>query len=118
MGWRLLTKSLLHRRSRIAVMAVALVLGSALVSAFLVLGGGVEQKAAGELAAYGPNLLLVPEGFDLALAVGGLEMGSVARSGRLSPDALAALGSVAGVEGYAPFLYGIGEIKGQPTVGA
>ncbi len=67
MGWRLLAKSLLHRRRRIAVMWLALLLSSALVSAFLVLGGGVEQKAAGELSAYGPNLLLVPQGFDLAL---------------------------------------------------
>src|SRR3990172_4285282 len=113
---RLLAKSLLHRRSRIAVMMASLLLGSALVSAFLMLGSGVEQKAAGELRAYGPNLLLMPQGFDLALTLGGLEMGSVARSERLPLETVNRLNSVSGVDAYAPFVYGLGEVAGQPVV--
>ncbi len=93
---------------------LAVVLGAVLVSALLNLSFDVGDQAGRELRAYGANVLLLPQGGATGQATP-LLWGAVEGS-QISEDGLAELDEVDGVLSYAPYLYLVAEVAGQPVV--
>lgn len=109
MFWRVLQGSLRHRRARLAVATLAVLLGAAMVSALANLSFDVGGQTSRELRAYGANLLLLPRGAALGLGSVGDELGIPERD-------LAALDGLPGVVGFVPYLHLVAETAGQPIV--
>ncbi|MBI2917277.1 MAG: ABC transporter permease [Chloroflexi bacterium] len=109
---RVVLKSLARRRLRVAVAALAVALGSLLVSSLAVLSLSVAQQARQELRAYGANLLLVPQSVSAPVGLGALGMGTVAEAAELPPATLEQLASSppTDVIAYAPFVYGLARL--------
>ncbi|HEY4687837.1 MAG TPA: ABC transporter permease, partial [Anaerolineae bacterium] len=59
-AWRILAGSLRHQHARLSIAALAMVLGSALVSGLLNLSGDIGGQVGRELRAYGANLIIRP----------------------------------------------------------
>ncbi|MBI3977086.1 MAG: FtsX-like permease family protein [Chloroflexi bacterium] len=111
MFWRVLMGSLRHRRARLGVATLAVLLGAAMVSALLNLSFDVGGQSGRELRAYGANVLLLPRGASLGPGSLGQDQGIPERD-------LAALDGFPEVVGYAPYLYLTTEVRGQPVVAA
>jgi putative ABC transport system permease protein len=111
MFWRVVWESLRHQRARLGVATLAVLLGAALVSALVNLSFDVGSQAGRELRAYGANILLLPR----AAALG---LGGVSQERGIPEHDLAALDGIPGVIGYAPYLYLIAEVQGQPVMAA
>src|SRR3989304_6115765 len=99
-------KSLWHRKGKVAVAILAIVLAASLASAFLNLLLNIRQKWEKELRAYGANIVLVPgadaPGLASTLAekdISILEQNSFASR----------------IAGYVPFIYALAKIGGQPV---
>lgn len=111
MFWRVLWGSLRHRLARLGVATLAVLLGTALVSASVNLSLDVGGQASRELRAYGANIVLVPRTAALRLDGLGAQHGIPERD-------LAALDGLPGVVGYAPYLYVTAQVQGQAAVAA
>jgi putative ABC transport system permease protein len=104
MFWRILSKSLRHRWSRIFVASLAVTMGASLAAAALSVSVGMEEKVGRTLRAYGANIVLIPEGAALGASDAMLAERDLTR--------LDAAGS--SILGYAPFLYAVVETNNQP----
>ena len=100
---RILTKAMTHRRNRLAVATVALVVGSTVTTAILSVYYDAGRKMSRELRAYGANIMLGPKD-------GGLFDQSAL-------DGLTSGGWPAEIVAVAPFLYIVAEAsqKGRDT---
>lgn len=107
MFWRILSASLRHQRARLAIAALAMALGSALVSGLLNLSGDIGGQVGRELRAYGANILIRPKEQSLLVGMGGLEFGEVAAPQTLAEDTLEPVRQVEGVVGMLPYLYAV-----------
>lgn len=109
---RILWGSLRHQRTRLSVAALAMALGSALVSGLLNLSGDIGGQVGRELRAYGGNIIIRPREQTLAEGSGGLEFGTVTEAQTLGEADLERVKGVEGVAGFVPYLYavvGLGE---------
>lgn len=99
---RIAAKAMTHRRSRLAVATLALVVGSTITTAMLSVYYDAGRKISRELRAYGPNIMVGPK--DGAL----LDQGAMDRvvSDRWPAELVAA----------APFLYIVAEARQNPSV--
>ena len=112
---RMVAKSLLNRRTRIAVAVAAILLGSSLVSALASISLDARGKAGKELRSYGANIVLAPRSAHLAVGIGGLDFGNVGEQRFIEEDDLDALRSdeiAPHVRGYVPYLYGVVDLGG------
>lgn len=116
MFWRILWGSLYHRRTRLGVGALAMLLGAALVSALVNLSFDVRNQTGRELRAYGANLLLLPREETLAANGSGMGLGLESEAGGIPETDLAILNQVEGIVGYAPYLYLVTEVEGQQAI--
>lgn len=119
MFYRLVLKSLIMRRGRLAVAVVAVLLGATLVTALTTLSLDIQDKASRELRAYGANLVLLPEGAGPLGSGEALKPSTTAEGSYLKEEDLAALASqelASHVVGYAPYLYAVVELRGQSVV--
>ena len=107
MFWRILSASLRHQRTRLGVAALAMALGSALVSGLLNLSGDIGGQVGRELRAYGANIIIRPQEQSLLIGMGGLEFGQVAAPQTLAGDSLEPIKQVQGVVGMLPYLYAV-----------
>lgn len=116
---RILAKSLLNRRARIAVAVLAITLGASLVSALTSVSLDARGKAGKELRSYGANIYLVPRSASLQVGMGGLDFGAVSEQSFIPEESLAALRSgevVPHVAGFVPYIYGVVEVEQQRVV--
>jgi putative ABC transport system permease protein len=114
MFWRVLRGSLRYQRGRLAIATLAVLLGASLISALVNLSFNVSSQAGRELRAYGANLVLLPKGESVTEATSILGATTAERG---IPEAdLTTLDSVREVVGYAPYLYLVADIGGQPVV--
>ncbi len=105
--WRILLGSLRHQRARLAIAALAMALGSALVSGLLNLSGDIGGQVGRELRAYGGNIIIRPREQVLAVGSGGLEFGTVTEAQTLDEADLERVKEVEGVSGFVPYLYAV-----------
>ncbi len=113
---RIVLGSLRHQRVRLSIAALAMALGSALVSGLLNLSGDIGGQVGRELRAYGANLVIRPREQSARLGSGGLEFGAVAAEQTLVEADLERVNQVEGVIGYVPSLYTVVEVKRRPVV--
>lgn len=116
MFWRILSASLRHQRVRLGTAALAMALGSALISGLLNLSGDIGGQVGRELRAYGANVVVRPREQSLAVGSGGMEFGAVGGAGTIAEGDLASVRGVEGVIGVAPYLYAVVQAEGQPVV--
>ncbi|MBI2941382.1 MAG: ABC transporter permease [Chloroflexi bacterium] len=107
MLWRMLRGSWRHRRVRLGVATLSMLLGAAMTSALINLSFDVGSQTGRELRAYGANILLLPRG--ASLTPGGTREGRGIRE-----RDLAALDGIPAVVGYAPSLYLVADVQGRP----
>lgn len=116
MFWRILLASLRHQRARLGIAALAMALGSALVSGLLNLSGDIGEQAGRELRAYGANIIIRPNEQSLLIGMGGLEFGEVAAPQTLAEDSLEQIKQVKGVVGSLPYLYAVVNAAERPAI--
>lgn len=116
MFWRILSASLRHQRARLGIAALAMALGSALVSGLLNLSGDIGGQVGRELRAYGANIIIRPQGQSLLIGMGGLEFGQVAAPQTLAEDSLEPIKQVQGVVGMLPYLYAVVDVSERPVI--
>ena len=111
--------SLSHRKSRVIVAIVSLVLGVSLASTLLSITFDVRERMGGELKGYGANVLLVPKDTTLQVGLGGLSFGSMSGEGFISENDLIQIESLKSAEhlvGYTPYLYIVVSVNKQNVV--
>ena len=116
MFWRILSASLRHQRARLGIAALAMALGSALVSGLLNLSGDIGGQVGRELRAYGANIIIRPKEQSLLIGMGGLEFGEVAAPRTLAEDSLEPIQQVQGVVGMLPYLYAVVDVSERPVI--
>ena len=116
MFWRILLASLRHQRTRLGIAALAMALGSALVSGLLNLSGNIGGQVGRELRAYGANMIIRPQEQSLLVGMGGLEFGEVAAPQTLPEDSLGPIKQVQGVVGVLPYLYAVVNSSERPVI--
>lgn len=115
-SWRILAGSLRHQRTRLGIAALAMALGSALVSGLLNLSGDIGGQVGRELRAYGANLVLRPHEPSLRVGSGELEFGAVSTAAMLRQSDLESVRRVGDVVGLVSYLHTVVEAKGRPAV--
>ena len=116
MFWRILSASLRHQRARLGIAALAMALGSALVSGLLNLSGEIGGQVGRELRAYGANIIIRPKEQSLLIGMGGLEFGEVAAPQTLAEENLEPIRQVKAVVGMLPYLYAVVETSDRPVI--
>jgi len=108
---RLVARGLWQRKSRVLVALAALTISATLTAALFNLHFDAQRKIRSEFALYGPNLMITPRANSPELLPS--QMARELR-GELTPQPAApAAGSLLAV---APYLFAIGEVKGQTVV--
>jgi putative ABC transport system permease protein len=74
---RILGKSILKRKSRIAIAVISVIIGSAIATALLSVSLDVSEKVGIEFRKYGANLMVVPKSDTIQVGFPGVEFGSV-----------------------------------------
>ena len=113
---RILSGSLRHQRRRLAIAALAMVLGSSLVSGLLNLSGDIGGQVGRELRTYGANIVVLPRASSVLVGSGNLEFGEVAAEQTLPEEILVEAREVEGVMGLVPYLYSVVDAGGQAAV--
>ena len=74
---RILGKSLLKRKSRVAIAIVAVVMGASITGALVTTSMNVKEKVGLEFRQYGANILLVPKTESIPVSIGHVDYGAV-----------------------------------------
>lgn len=115
-AWRVLRASLRHQRGRLSIAALAMALGSALVSGLLNLSGDIGGQVGRELRAFGANLVIRPREQLLRVGNGGLDFGTLAAAATMRETDLESVKQVGDVVGFVPYLYAVVESESRPVV--
>jgi len=110
----LLWKSLSIRISRIVIATLAIMIGTALITAMFGLSMGMMEKLEERLRAYGANLLIVPKSVHLNTGIGNLNFGLVEEHLYFSEEDMEILGSLSDwVVDYAHSLWSTAKIGSE-----
>ncbi|MHA1542974.1 MAG: hypothetical protein ACTSQH_08355, partial [Candidatus Hodarchaeales archaeon] len=74
---RILRKSLLKRKSRIAIAIISVIMGAAIATALLSVSMDISEKVGEEFRKYGANLMVVPDSETIEVGFPGVDFGSV-----------------------------------------
>jgi putative ABC transport system permease protein len=119
---RILRKSLVKRKSRVALAIISVVMGATMASALLMVSMQVEEKVGYELTNFGPNLVLLPRTDDIQVSVGGVDLGSVAESKYIDENDIGTIAeieyseNVRGIRGIAPYLFSVVTVNDRDEV--
>ena len=116
---RILRKSLLKRKSRIAIAIISVIMGAAIATALLSVSLDVSEKVGVEFRKYGANLLVVPKSDTIEVGFPGVDFGSVTEQRYINESDLWKIKTIfwrKNVLGFAPFLYQIVSIDEQQVV--
>ena len=108
MFFRILGKSILKRKSRIAIAVIAVVIGAATTTALLSVSLDVNEKVSYEFRKYGANLVVVPKSDTIEVGFPGVNIGSVTEQQYIYEGDLWKIKTIYwrnNVLGFAPFLY-------------
>ena len=115
---RILWKSLLKRKSRIAIAVISVIIGSAIATALLTVSLDVNDKVSYEFRKYGANLLVVPYSDTIEVGFPGVEFGSVTEQRYINESDIWKIKAIYwrnNVMGFAPFLYQVITAKSEQT---
>ena len=105
---RILGKSILKRKSRIAIAVISVTIGAAIATALLSVSFDVSQKVGIEFRKYGANLMVVPKSDTIEVGFPGVQFGSVTEQRYINESDLWKIKTIQwrnNVLGFAPFLY-------------
>jgi len=105
---RILGKSILKRKSRIAIAVVSVLIGASVATALLTVSLDVSEKVSLEFRKYGANLLIVPHSDTIEVGFPGVEFGSVTEQRYINESDIWKIKAIYwrnNVMGFAPFLY-------------
>jgi putative ABC transport system permease protein len=108
MFFRILGKSIVKRKSRIAIAVISVVIGASIATALLSVSLDVSQKVGFEFRKYGANLLVVPKSDTIEVGFPGVNFGSVTEQRYINESDLWKIKTISwrnNVLGFAPFLY-------------
>lgn len=108
MFFRILGKSLLKRKSRIAIAIISVIIGASVATALLTVSLDVSEKVSLEFRKYGANLLIVPRSDTIEIGFPGVEFGSVTEQRYINESDIWKIKAIYwrnNVMGFAPFLY-------------
>ncbi|MBP1662417.1 MAG: efflux pump, inner rane subunit, partial [Thermoplasmatales archaeon] len=115
---RILGKSLLKRKSRIAIAIISVLIGASVATALLTVSFDVSEKVSLEFRKYGANLLIVPHSDTIEVGFPGVEFGSVTEQRYINESDIWKIKSIYwrnNVMGFAPFLYQVVTAKSKQT---
>ena len=110
MFFQILRKSLLKRKSRIAIAVVSVIMGAAIATALLSVSLDVSEKVGHEFRKYGANLMVVPESDTIEVGFPGVDFGSVTEQRYINESDLWKIKTIYwrnNVLGFAPLLYSV-----------
>jgi putative ABC transport system permease protein len=116
---RILGKSLLKRKSRVAIAIVAVMMGASITGALVTTSMNVKEKVGLEFRQYGANILLVPKTESIPVSIGDVDYGAVTEQRYLEESDLPKIKEISwakNVLGYAPYLYSVVTVENQKTV--
>src|SRR5512137_2156504 len=105
---RILGKSILKRKSRIAIAVISVIIGASIATALLSVSFDVSEKVSFEFRKYGANLLIVPHSDTIEVGFPGVEFGSVTEQRYINESDIWKIKTIYwrnNVMGFAPFLY-------------
>lgn len=105
---RILGKSILKRKSRIAIAVISVLIGASVATALLTVSLDVNEKVSLEFRKYGANLLVVPYSDTIEVGFPGVEFGSVTEQRYINESDIWKIKTIYwrnNVMGFAPFLY-------------
>ena len=105
---RILGKSILKRKSRIAIAVISVLIGASVATALLTVSLDVSEKVSLEFRKYGANLLVVPQSDTIEVGFPGVEFGSVTEQRYINESDIWKIKTIYwrnNVMGFAPFLY-------------
>jgi len=105
---RILGKSILKRKSRIAIAIISVLIGASVATALLTVSFDVSEKVSLEFRKYGANLLIVPHSDTIEVGFPGVEFGSVTEQRYINESDIWKIKTIYwrnNVMGFAPFLY-------------
>jgi putative ABC transport system permease protein len=108
MFFRILGKSILKRKSRIAIAIIAVIIGAATTTALLSVSLDVNEKVSYEFSKYGANLVIVPKSNTVEVGFPGVNFGSITEQRYINEKDLWKIKSIYwrnNVLGFTPFLY-------------
>lgn len=115
----LVKDSLVRRRRRVAMAALSLLVGTALISSLLMVSLDIEDKIGREMRSFGANIILTPRSASVPVEIAGMPVGDVGGKGFLKDEELAKLKTIFwenNITGFVPFLYGRVTLKGEQAV--
>lgn len=115
---RLLWKLLRSNRGRLAVALVAVISGTAVVSALLTVQLDISRKLTQEFRLLGPNIIISAKNADQAAGLPNQPSLATTVPAQLSLDSSAAGLDGANVVAAAPFLFAVAHVSGTPVVTA
>jgi putative ABC transport system permease protein len=119
---RVLGKSLIKRKGRIAIAIISVIMGAAMASALLTVSWQVEEKIAEELTKFGPNLVLFPKSDDIKISIGDVDLGTVTKQEFIKESDISIVEdmkyskNVRGIRGVAPYLFVLADVNDDSTV--
>ena len=105
---RILRKSLLKRKSRIAIAIISVIMGAAIATALLSVSMDVSEKVGQEFRKYGANLMVVPDSETIEVGFPGLDFGSVTEQRYINESDLWKIKTIYwrdNILGFTPLLY-------------
>ena len=122
MFFRILWKSFLKRKSRIAIAVISVTIGAAIATALLSVSLDVSEKVGLEFRKYGANLLVVPKSDTIEVGFPGVQFGSVTEQRYINESDLWKIKAIFwrnNVLGFTPFLYQVVRVgEGNDTQNA
>ena len=106
----ILRKSLLKRKSRIAIAIISVIMGAAIATALLSVSLDVSEKVGYEFRKYGANLIVVPKSDTIEVGFPGVDFGSVTEQRYINESDLWKIKTIYwrnNVLGFSPFLYSV-----------
>jgi putative ABC transport system permease protein len=119
---RILRKSLVKRKTRVAIAIISVVMGATMASALLTVSMQVEEKVGYELTNFGPNLVIFPRTDSIQVSVGDVELGSVTEQKFIEEDDLSKIAeikyseNVRGIRGIAPYLFSVVKVNDENSL--
>jgi len=115
----LVKDSLVRRRRRVALAVLSLLVGTALISSLLMVSLDIEDKMGREMRSFGTNILLSPRSESVPVEVAGMPVGDIGERSFLEEAALSKLKTIFwknNITGFAPYLYGNVNVKGEQVM--
>lgn len=105
---QILGKSIIKRKSRIAIAIISVMIGAAIATALLSVSLDVGEKVGLEFRKYGANLMVIPKSDTISVGFPGVNVGSVTDQRHINESDLWKIKTIFwrnNVKGFTPFLY-------------